>query len=334
MTPELVRGSNPNLKRALVTGGAGFIGSHLVQALLGASLDVLVVDDLSTGFQRNLEQLTSTEKMRFFQGDICSQNTVDEVVKFQPDLVLHQAAQMNVRRSVAEPVFDAQTNVLGTVNILEAARLAGTKQFLLASTGGAIYGEQESFPAPEDHPVHAECPYGVSKRAGELYLEYYARAAKMSCVALRYANVYGPRQNAKGEAGVVAIFSERMLAGQTLTINGDGEQTRDYVFVGDVVRANLAAIASLSSPGFNVYNVGRGEESSVLKVANELINSWRKHGGAAVKLLHGPALAGEQRRSVVDPQRIKSALGWSALVKIEEGLESTLQSFINAEKTQ
>ncbi|HLK12718.1 MAG TPA: NAD-dependent epimerase/dehydratase family protein, partial [Candidatus Binatia bacterium] len=221
--------------KVLVTGGAGFIGSHVVDALVAAGHDVVVVDDLSTGHRENLNP-----NARFVELDVTDPRLVELIRDERPAAVSHHAAQMDVRRSVADPLFDARTNILGTINLLEGARRANVRRVLFVSSGGAVYGEQEIFPAPETHPTNPVSPYGVSKRAGELYAFFYQAEYHIPFVALRYANVYGPRQDPHGEAGVVAIFCGRMLAGQPVTIFGDGEQTRDYVFVGDIVRANLA----------------------------------------------------------------------------------------------
>lgn len=319
--------------RVVVTGGGGFIGSHLTDALLKRGDEVLVLDDFSTGRKANLEgalkafskQLTVTE------ADVASPAAARAVISFRPELIVNLAAQMNVRRSVREPVFDAHTNVLGIVNMLESAREAGTKRFVFSSTGGAIYGEQVRFPADESDPCHSECPYGVSKLCGEFYMEYFARANNLSCTALRFGNVYGPRQNPKGEAGVVAIFCERLLRGEELIVNGEGTQTRDFIFVGDVVAAILTA-AGLEKPGvFSVYNVGWGKEISILDLVTGLRRAWEdvrrggEHEFVAVK--NGPGLPGEQLRSVISPKKIRAELGWEPRVSFGEGLVLTLESF-------
>lgn len=325
--------------KAVVTGGAGFIGSHLVDALFadpagGASVEVLVLDDLSTGRKENLNSAEKVAgvRLRHLKCDIVSPEASQAIQEFRPDVVFHLAAQMNVRASMSDPVFDARSNVLGTVNLLEASRLAGVSAFLLASTGGAIYGEQDEFPAPENHAVRAESAYGVSKRCSEVYLEYFSRVYNLTAVSLRFANVYGPRQNPKGEAGVVAIFSKRLLAGESMRVNGDGLQTRDYVFVGDVVQASVLA-SKLRKPGtFSVFNVGLGRESSVL----DLVEGMRRvvKSGALSRALpepvveFGPSLPGEQRRSCIDSAKLSRELGWKPQVNLEEGLKRTLQSFL------
>lgn len=315
--------------KALVTGGAGFIGSHVVDGLLSEGHSVLVLDDFSSGRQDNLKAAltVSGDRLEIAKADISSAEAMKIFKNFRPDACFHLAAQINVRRSVTEPVFDSQINVAATVNMLEAARESKTSAFIFSSTGGAIYGEQDSFPASEDHATKPESPYGVSKRAAELYIEYFARKFGVTGVALRYSNVYGPRQNAKGEAGVVAIFCEKALAGQPLRVNGDGLQTRDYVFVKDVARANLLAFNAVLSgklKGFNVFNVGTAREKSVVDLVNQLraVASDRKFD-----CHHGPELPGEQRRSVIDPAAIQEQLGWSPQTSFESGVELTWKSF-------
>lgn len=316
-------------RRVVVTGGGGFIGSHIVDALLKHGDEVLVIDNFSTGRRENLRAASSSSKLKVLEADIASREAFDALLQFKPQAVYHLAAQMNVRRSVAEPQFDAHSNVLGTVNLLEASRQAGIEHFIFASTGGAIYGEQEYFPADEKHPIHPECPYGAAKKCGEIYLDYFSRTYHFCGVALRFGNVYGPRQNPKGEAGVVAIFSERLLDGRELVINGDGEQTRDYIYVGDVVEAVIRA--SSLSEGFHVFNVGWGRELSLLDLVASMKRAWaniRKDGDREFSpVRHGPPLPGEQRRSVISPALIGSALGWQPKMSFDEGLEKTIASF-------
>ena len=315
--------------KAVVTGGAGFIGSHLVDALVARGASVLVVDDFSTGREANLTSSRQSGRVEVLTHDICSPDVKPQLKQFEPDTVFHLGAQMNVRRSVADPVFDAEKNVLGIVNLLESARCAGAKRFVFSSTGGAIYGEQDTFPADENHSVRPECPYGVSKRAGELYLEYFSRFYNSLAISLRFANVYGPRQNAKGEAGVVAIFCDRLLAGEPLTVFGDGLQTRDFVFGGDVVDACMRASQIADSTGFRVYNVGRGVETSVLDLVSAMKTSWTEICGgqlpAPVIVQHAPALIGEQRRSVISPEKIERELGWQPRVDFVAGLRQTIE---------
>jgi UDP-glucose 4-epimerase len=284
-------------RHVLVTGGAGFIGSHLVDAYLARGWRVSVIDDLSTGDRANLNP-----RAKFYEADI-RDAPLDEI---RPDVINHHAAQMDIRRSVADPVFDSQVNIVGSVRLLQNAVEIGVKRFIFASTGGAIYGEPLFAPQTEAHPTNPLSPYGCAKLAVEHYMHYFREVRGLSTVALRYANVYGPRQNSKGEAGVVAIFIERMRRGETATINGDGEQTRDYVFVRDVVEANMIVSESNDAGPFNV---GTGVETSV----NQLVSLL------GVRATHGPAKVGEQRRSV-----LASKFGRTPL---SEGLRETVAWF-------
>lgn len=299
----------------LITGGAGFIGSHLADAFVARGDRVLVVDDLSSGSRANVPAVAE-----FHELDIRGAEAARLVEQAGIDLLVHQAAQMDVRRSVSDPLFDADVNVLGSLNLFEAARRGGVRQVLFASTGGAIYGEQERFPADEDHPQRPVSPYGVAKLAIERYLYFYHVAYGLDAVCLRYGNVYGERQSPHGEAGVVAIFLDRLLAGEPPTINGDGLQTRDYVYVADVVRANLAAAGRR---GFEIFNVGTGREASVV----ELYRLLAKAAGVAIEPRFGPAKPGEQRRSVVDASRLRDELGVTELTGLEAGLQATAEWF-------
>jgi len=301
--------------KILVTGGAGFIGSHVVDAYMGAGHEVVVIDDLSSGRAENVNP-----KARLVRLDIRDPAARHVVVQERPDVLNHHAAQMDVRRSVADPIFDADVNVLGFINLLEGARAVGVKRLLFASSGGAVYGEQENLPATEKHNTAPVSPYGVSKRAGEDYLFYYYVNYGMPYVAMRYANVYGPRQDPHGEAGVVAIFAERLLSGARPIINGDGTQTRDYVFVGDVAAANLAALdGSFVGP----VNIGTGIETDV----NSLFRLLSQAAGSTARAVHGPAKPGEQRRSVVDPGLARQVLGWMPRVRLEDGLGQVMAFF-------
>jgi UDP-glucose 4-epimerase len=301
--------------RILVTGGAGFIGSHIVDTYLNAGHEVVVVDDLSTGKRENLNP-----KARFVQADIQDPAVQQLIVQEKIEVLNHHAAQMDVRRSVADPLFDARINILGMLNLLEGAREAGVKKILFASSGGTVYGEQEVFPATEAHPTHPICPYGVSKRTGEHYLHFYNVEYRIPYIALRYANIYGPRQDPHGEAGVVAIFTLRLLAGEQPVINGDGKQTRDYVFVGDVARANLAA---LQTDYTGPINIGTGVETDV----NQLFAHLRQFAGSSAPETHGPAKPGEQRRSVLAWERASQLLDWRPEIKMEDGLRRTVEYF-------
>ncbi|HYO14516.1 MAG TPA: NAD-dependent epimerase/dehydratase family protein [Thermoanaerobaculia bacterium] len=298
-----------------ITGGAGFIGSHLADAFLAEGWRVLIIDNLSGGRRENVPGGVELHVL-----DIRSKEAADLVREGGVELLVHHAAQMDVRKSVEDPVFDAEVNILGGLNLLEAARRGRVRQVLFASTGGAIYGEQDYFPADENHPVRPVSPYGVSKLAFERYLFYYHVAYGLDAVCLRYANVYGERQNPHGEAGVVAIFLNRLLAGQAPTINGEGLQTRDYVHVSDVVRANLAVVGL---PGFHVYNVGTGVETSVVDLYKELARSV----GSDLQAQHGPAKPGEQQRSVIDAGRLRGELAWPEPLPLREGLQRTADWF-------
>ncbi|MGH7875542.1 MAG: NAD-dependent epimerase/dehydratase family protein, partial [Candidatus Binatia bacterium] len=244
--------------KIVVTGGAGFIASQIVDAYIERGHEVHILDDFSTGQESNLNPKATVHRI-----DIAEAKTAKLVEQIKPEVLSHHAAQMDVRHSVADPAFDARVNIIGFINLLEACKNAGAKKVIFASSGGAVYGEQEIFPAPESHATQPASPYGVSKRTGELYLSYYKQAFGLPYIALRYANVYGPRQSTRGEAGVVAIFLSLLLSGKTPVINGDGRQTRDYVYVGDVVAANVAA---LESSFVGQINIGTGVETDVVTI--------------------------------------------------------------------
>ncbi len=307
--------NTPRSQTVCITGGAGFIGSHLADAFLSRGDRVLILDDLSGGKRENVPA-----GAELHVHDIRSAEAAALVRDGGVDLLVHHAAQMDVRRSVENPAFDAEVNILGGLNLLEAARRGGVRQVLFASTGGAIYGEQDVFPADEQHPARPVSPYGVSKLSFERYLFYFHVAYGLDVTCLRYANVYGERQNPHGEAGVVAIFLNRLLAGEAPRINGEGLQTRDYVHVSDVVRANLLAAGK---PGFHVYNVGTGIETSVVTLYEELARAV----GSGLNAEHGPAKPGEQQRSVVDAGLIRSELGWPEPLALRQGLERTAAWF-------
>jgi UDP-glucose 4-epimerase len=301
--------------KILVTGGAGFIGSHLVDRLVQEGQEVVVVDDLSTGKRRNVNK-----GAEFYKLDIQSSRLEQVFRKERPSLVVHLAAQMNVRRSVENPVFDAEVNIIGTLNLLEQSVKHGARKIVFASSGGAVYGEQDIFPAPESHAVRPLSPYGISKLTGEHYLAYYRYVSGIQYVALRYANVYGPRQDPEGEAGVVAIFARKMLGGEQPVINGNGRQTRDFVFVDDVVEANLAVMGQDVQ---GVYNVGTAEETTI----NDLFRILSELTGSGFKGIHGPAKKGEQARSAVDITKIRHEIGWDPKVGLQEGLTRTVEFF-------
>jgi UDP-glucose 4-epimerase len=298
-----------------VTGGAGFIGSHVAEALVSRGHRVIILDDLSSGRRANVPAGAELVVL-----DVRSREAAELLVDRGVEILVHHAAQMDVRRSVEDPRFDADVNILGLLNLLEAARRGRVRQTVLASTGGAIYGEQDSFPAGEDHQVRPLSPYGVAKLASERYLYFYHCQYGLDATCLRYANVYGPRQNPHGEAGVVAIFLHKLLAGQQPLINGDGLQTRDYVFVGDVVSANVAA---LGRPGFNIYNVGTGIETDV----NTLFAHLHRAIGSGPAAAHGPGKAGEQLRSSISSALLERELGVTIATPLADGLARTAAWF-------
>jgi UDP-glucose 4-epimerase len=299
----------------LITGGAGFIASHIADAYIAEGHNVVIVDNLSGGVLENINP-----KAVFYQLDIRSEKLEDVFQKEKIDIVNHHAAQIDVRRSVADPKFDASVNVLGGLNLFESARKHRIKKIIFSSTGGAIYGEQDYFPADEEHPMRPLSPYGITKLCTEKYLFFYKAVYGINHIILRYANVYGPRQNPHGEAGVVAIFCNKMLKGEKPFINGDGKQTRDYTFVGDVVKANLLA---LKHDGSAIYNVGTNIESDVNKLFYEL----RNHLNPSCPEQHAPAKAGEQQRSVISFKKIEQELGWHPTVQLDEGLRLTAEYF-------
>ncbi|MCS7053446.1 MAG: NAD-dependent epimerase/dehydratase family protein [Ignavibacterium sp.] len=304
--------------KILVTGGAGFIASHITDAFIEEGHQVVVLDDLSSGFEKNINS-----KAKFVKGDICDKELVEKLFSDENfDIVNHHAAQMDVRRSVKDPTFDANTNIIGTINLLQNAIKYNVKKFMFASTGGAVYGEQSYFPADENHPTQPRSPYGISKLAVEKYLYFYNAEYGLNYTVLRYANIYGPRQNPFGEAGVVAIFTTKLLKDEQPIINGSGEQTRDYVFVGDVVKANLLTLNETSN---DIYNVGTGIETNV----NQLFHKLNNIIGANKEEKHGPAAPGEQMRSVITSEKLFKKFGWKPSTSLDEGLKLTVDFFRN-----
>ena len=301
--------------KVLVTGGAGFIGSHLVDRLILEGHDSVVVDNLVTGKRRNINR-----GARFYKMDVQSWRLERVFRNERPNVVMHLAAQMDVRKSVEDPMFDAQVNVLGTLNVLQQAVKHGVRKVIFSSSGGAIYGEQETYPAPETHVLKPLSPYGLSKLCGEQYLSYFQRVSGLQAVSLRYANVYGPRQDPEGEAGVVAIFIQKMLNNEQAVINGNGRQTRDFVFVDDVVEANLAMMGQETQ---GTYNVGTGVETSI----NDLFRILVQHTGSTCKEMHGPAKKGEQARSVIDCTKLRQEVSWEPKADLSEGLKKTVEYF-------
>lgn len=302
--------------RILVTGGAGFIGSHVVDAFVAAGHEVAVVDNLATG---NLAWVN--RKARFHTSDLRSARLAEVFDAERPEVVAHLAAQAAVGRSVSDPVFDASVNILGGLNLLECCRRFGVRRVIYSSSGGAGYGDTDVIPTPEEHPSLPASPYGITKVAMEHYLAAWQAIHGISAVSLRYANIYGPRQNPQGEAGVMAIFCHRLLTGQTPVINGDGEQTRDYVYVEDVAAANLLALERPDVTGG--VNIGTAVETSV----NDLYARLRQAAGVAVQAVHGPPRPGEQRRSCLAAARAARLLGWRPTVSLDEGLKRTVDFF-------
>lgn len=298
-----------------VTGGAGFIGSHIVDSYIEAGHNVIIIDDMSSGVKTNINPKATFHKIGIGDKKI-AQLLQDEKI----EILNHHAAQISVRISVDDPKADAQVNILDTLNLYEAARAAKVRRIVFASSGGAIYGEQDYFPADEKHSKRPLSPYGVTKLANEKYLGYYKTVHGIENVIFRYTNVYGPRQNPHGEAGVIAIFALKMLKGEQPIINGEGTQTRDYVYVGDVARANVLALTEAAR---GIYNVSTGAEYSV----NTLFQLLQMKVGKPIKRQHAPAKAGEQKRSVCTSSKMKNLLQWQPEVSFEEGLGRTVDWF-------
>ncbi len=302
--------------KILVTGGAGFIGSHVVDKYVAEGHDVAVVDNLSTGFRENVHP-----KARFYEGDICDAELIDEIFrKERPEVVNHHAAQMDVRRSIADPVFDARSNILGSLNVILASVKHKARKFIYISTGGAVYGEPKYLPVDESHPIAPESQYGISKHTVEHYLHLYRLHSGLTYTVLRYPNVYGPRQNAKGEAGVIAIFIGQMLEGTTPTIYGDGEQVRDYVHVEDIVRANVIALEKGED---EIYNIGSGIGSTVNEIFGLLAELFSFQG----KPRYGDARTGEIYKIYLNADKAYRQLGWRSQIPLEKGLRLTANWF-------
>jgi UDP-glucose 4-epimerase len=305
-------------KRILVTGGAGFIASHVADHLVATGHEVTIVDNLSTGKREHVPAAA-----QFYPYDIKSPETADLILDWRPHVVVHHAAQMSVQVSMGNPVLDAQENILGSLNLFQAAAGAQVEKIIFASTGGAMYGDAAPLPARETDRAQPEAPYGIAKMAVEHYLHFYQREHGIIPICLRYANVFGPRQNGQGEAGVVAIFIEKFLAGQQPRINGDGLQTRDFVFVRDIVTANLLA---LDYPKAGTFNIGTGKETDILTVYLKL----QELMGSPLGPVHGPAKPGEQRRSALDSTLAQKDLGWQPKITLAEGLAQTVAAFKEA----
>jgi UDP-glucose 4-epimerase len=302
-------------KRILLTGGAGFIGSHLADAFLERGHEVAVVDNLSSGRREHVPT-----GAQFYPYDIQSPEAAELIRGWRPQVLVHHAAQMSVRISVEDPLMDARENILGSLNLFQAAAQAKVEKIIFASTGGAMYGDQAPIPAQETDRPQPECPYGIAKLAVEHYLHFYQREHGIIPLSLRYANVYGPRQNGLGEAGVVAIFIEKFLAGEQPVINGDGLQTRDFVYVGDIVAANLLA---LDYPEAGIFNIGAGRETDILTIYLKL----QEIIGSNLGPEHGPAKPGEQRRSALESSQALERLHWQPQIPLSEGLARTVAAF-------
>jgi len=309
--------------KTLVTGGAGFIGSHLVDLLIAEGHEVVVLDNLSHGRLANLADAETTGKLTFIEGDLLDVDFDQIVAEHSPEVIFHLAAQIDVRESVTDPIHDAETNILATIRLAEAARKNGVRKVVHTSSGGAIYGTPEDFPVTEDVPADPHAPYAASKYAGEVYLNTFRHLYGLDCSHIAPANVYGPRQDPHGEAGVVAIFSQRLLAGEPTKVFGDGGNTRDYVFVGDVVRAFYLASGEKGS-GMR-FNIGTSVETSDRQLHTLVANA----AGATDDPEYAPARLGDVPRSALSYERARTVLGWEPLTSIEDGVAQTVEYFRN-----
>ena len=307
-----------NKGKVLVTGGAGFIGSHQVDALVAAGYKVVIVDNLSSGQETNLNP-----DAEFYKVDVREEKLREVFEKEKPDFIFHFAAQINVNHSVEDPIFDADVNIIGSLNVLEQCVTFKVKKIMFASTGGALYGEAEVVPTPEKYPCEPKSPYGIAKLAVEKYIRFYRARFGLEFGITRYSNVYGPRQNPKGEAGVISIFAQKLLDGMTPTIHGDGHQTRDYVYVGDVVAANMAVLESEKS---GTYNVGTGRQTTV----NETYGLVAGKVGVNLEPKYSEDFSG-QRVSCLSCEKIKTKLGWVPETELEDGIEQTVEWFRSRE---
>jgi UDP-glucose 4-epimerase len=304
--------------KILVTGGAGFIGSQVADELIDRGNDVVIIDNLSTGFEYNVNP-----KAKFIKADITDFEKIEKIFSEEsPEIVYHFAAQIDVRKSVSDPLFDARTNIMGTLNLIKISNDIKLKKFIFSSTGGAIYGDTDVRPTPENHPEWPLSPYGIAKLATDKFLNYYSEVFGLKYVSLRYGNVYGPRQNPYGEAGVVAIFLNKMLNGGQPVINGDGNQTRDYVYVKDVVKANILSLENIDKVG--IYNVGTSIEISV----NDLFKEINKNFDNKYKEVHGPAKLGEQKTSCLSYGKIKKDMNFIPETDFSEGIKETYKWFL------
>ena len=303
------------MSKVLITGGAGFIGSHITDKLIEKGHQVVVIDNLSTGKKENLNP-----KDKFYEADICNSEISQIFQKEKPEIVFHFAAQIDVRKSVKDPIQDARVNILGSLNLLQNCQKMGVKKFIFASSGGAIYGDTNVILTPETHVENPESPYGICKLTIEKYLHFYKETFRLNYTTLRLANIYGPRQNSKGEAGVIAIFCDKMLKNEKVVINGDGKQSRDFVFVDDIVNAALLSIEQEKS---DIYNIGTGIETNI----NEIFKKIKELTNSNTEEIHIPAKLGEQRRSCLDNSKAKKELNWKPEYNLEEGLEKTVKWF-------
>jgi UDP-glucose 4-epimerase len=308
--------------KIMVTGGAGFIGSHVVDTFVENNHEVVVIDNLSTGRLSNLNPAA-----KFYEVDIRSPEMAEIFEKEKPQVVDHHAAQMDVRRSVEDPLFDADVNVMGSIKLIELARKYNVERFIYISTGGAVYGEPEYLPCDEDHPINPICPYGASKHTVEHYLYMYRELYDMEYVVLRYPNVYGPRQDPHGEAGVVAIFSGQMLKNAPVVINGDGDQERDFVYVGDCARANFLALQTENTN--TIFNLGYGVGTTI----NEVYENLKDITSYELSADYGPAKAGETRRIFLEANRASKYLDWTPTIDLKDGLGETVDYFREKEAT-
>jgi len=301
--------------KTLITGGAGFIGSNLADELIKQGHRVVVLDNLSTGNKKNINP-----KAKFYKADICSKSVYKIFKKEKPEIVFHFAAQIDVRKSAKNPIKDAEINILGSLNIFENCRKNNIKKIIFASTGGAIYGEAEAIPTPEKYKEFPLSPYGIGKLTTEKYLNYYHKVFGLPLVALRFANVYGPRQNSKGEAGVVAIFCDKMMSNEQVVINGDGNQTRDFVFIDDVAKA---AILAMESDKSGVFNIGTGKETNIKNIFRKIKELLKSD----CQEIYDTKKAGEQQRSCLDYSKASKELNWQPKFDLNEGLEKTINWF-------
>ena len=305
--------------KILITGGAGFIGSNVADMLIAKKHDVVIIDNLSSGFEYNVNK-----EVKLIKADITDFDKIEKIFNEEkPEIIYHFAAQIDVRKSVSDPMFDAKTNIMATLNLIKLSNDFKIKKFIFSSTGGAIYGDTDDRPTKEEHSEWPLSPYGIAKLATDKFLNFYYEIFGLKYVSLRYGNVYGPRQNPYGEAGVVAIFLNKMLKNEQPVINGDGKQTRDYTYIDDVAKANILALENLDKIG--IYNVGTSIEISV----NDLFTEINKNFGGKFKEIHGPAKLGEQKTSCLNYEKIKKDMGFEPEINFSEGIKKTYEWFKN-----